>query len=464
MRRVLLVALLLLAFPATASARELWVDPGRGFDGAAGTRAAPVRSVAEAWRRIPARRNLSAPVSVQLRAGTYPPSGFPEYFESRWGSLSRAPITFRSADGRGRASLPGMNVYDVRGLVLDGVALRSTGDVFHCELCVGVKIVGSRLLGSRASSHENIKANQSRNMIVRDSLISGAEQNALDFVAVQRVRLRGNTFQQADDWCVYTKGGSSDVVVTDNVFRDCGTGGYLAGQGSGLQYMVAPFLHYEAVGVKVARNTFRDIAGAAFGVNGAFNALFVDNVAHRVGRTSHLFEAREGGRTCDPGEDGVRCQPLLDAGAWGTADQSSDGISIPNRHVYVWANVFDNPADAPSRWQHLEVSGQVPTPGNVPAPTRGDTDLRLRANVIDNGPRDHPLGLGDDDCPPSSSCDPARVRAVNRINSVRVGVREAGGGRLRAEVPGGMARPRVPVPKWGDRPAGEPALWTSWPF
>ena len=180
-------------------------------------------------------------------------------------------------------------------------------------------------------------------MRVEDSLISGAEQNALDFVGVRSVRLRRNVFENAEDWCVYTKGGSSDVVVTDNVFRGCGTGGYLAGQGSGLQYMVAPFFHYEAVGVTVARNTFRDIVGAAFGVNGAYNALFVDNVAYRTGARSHLVEASAGGRTCDPGEDAVRCQPLVDAGAWGTAEQG-DGIEIPNRHVYLVRNVFAKPA------------------------------------------------------------------------------------------------------------------------
>jgi len=104
-----------------------------------------------------------------------------------------------------------MNLYDVRGLTLDGVTLHSTGDVFHCERCDGVSILRSRLLGSRASTHENIKVNQSRNIRVTDSLISGAEQNALDFVAVRGVRLRRNIFERAEDWCVYTKGGSSNV-------------------------------------------------------------------------------------------------------------------------------------------------------------------------------------------------------------------------------------------------------------
>ena len=55
-----------------------------------------------------------------------------------------------------------------------------------------------------------------------------------------------------------------NVPLTDNVFRDCGTGGCSPGQGTGLQYMVAPFSNNEAVGTTVRRNTFRNIHGAAF--------------------------------------------------------------------------------------------------------------------------------------------------------------------------------------------------------
>ena len=126
-------------------------------------------------------------------------------------------------------------------------------------------------------------------------------------------------------------------------------------------------------------------------------------------------------------------------------------------------NVFANPADSPSRWQHLEVTGRIANPGNVPPPARGDTDLRFLGNVIDNGPRSHPLGIGEDDCPPASTCAPSRVRANNRINAVRVGVQEAGGGRLRAVVPGGVPQASEPPPRWSDRPADEPAGWPVWP-
>lgn len=64
-------------------------------------------------------------------------------------------------------------------------------------------------------------------------------------------------------------------------FPDCETGGYLAERGSGLQYMVAPLFHCEAVVTTVRRNNFCNTHTASFGVNGAYNALSVDNVAYR---------------------------------------------------------------------------------------------------------------------------------------------------------------------------------------
>jgi hypothetical protein len=36
---------------------DLWVDPALGDDGAAGTRAAPLRSLNEAWNRVPDARS-----------------------------------------------------------------------------------------------------------------------------------------------------------------------------------------------------------------------------------------------------------------------------------------------------------------------------------------------------------------------------------------------------------------------
>ncbi len=55
-------------------------------------------------------------------------------------------------------------------------------------------------------------------------MISGADDNAIDFVAVQYARITGNTIERANDWCAYVKGGSAFVLVARNRIRDCGTG------------------------------------------------------------------------------------------------------------------------------------------------------------------------------------------------------------------------------------------------
>ena len=68
------------------------------------------------------------------------------------------------------------------------------------------------------------KANQSHDLTVVDSYIHGTYENAIDFVAVQRATIERNILAEADDWCAYVKGGSTQITVRGNEIRDCGTG------------------------------------------------------------------------------------------------------------------------------------------------------------------------------------------------------------------------------------------------
>lgn len=107
-RRVVLAAAGLLpaydiGSPAVA---DMWVDPVAGDDAAAGaTRAAALRTLAEAWRRVPARTPLVHGVRINLVAGVYAAADVPGYWESRHGSFT-APVILRAADGAGSARLP----------------------------------------------------------------------------------------------------------------------------------------------------------------------------------------------------------------------------------------------------------------------------------------------------------------------------------------------------------------------
>ena len=60
--------------------------------------------------------------------------------------------------------------------------------------------------GSRTGVQETIKVNQVKGMYIEDSNITGANDNAIDFVAVQYGHICRNKIWNAD-WCVYAKGG-----------------------------------------------------------------------------------------------------------------------------------------------------------------------------------------------------------------------------------------------------------------
>lgn len=161
-------------------------------------------------------------------------------------------------------------------------------------------------------AHDLVKVNQCQYMYIEDCDISGADDNAVDFVAVQYGHVHGNRIHNAQDWCMYTKGGfegsevwwypmgetthasdvgtvgdcnkhhrsnctwcdvwanwavrccvlwsfvapaggSAYISVSENEFFDCGTGGFTAGQGTGLEFMVAPWLHYSAYAITVTQ-------------------------------------------------------------------------------------------------------------------------------------------------------------------------------------------------------------------
>jgi hypothetical protein len=197
---------------------DLWVDPVNGSDGNSGaTRAAALRTVTAAWTLIPLGVPLATTgVRIMLVAGTYAPADTPNFWESRYGTF-QFPIVIESSDGVGSASLPSMNVFDVRFLYLIGLEIRATGgDVLHCERCDHLLVRQTRVLGAPPASmtvQETLKVNQSQNVFIEDSDVSGAFDNAIDFVAVQGGHVQGNRIHDAADWCIYLKGGSAYLRV-----------------------------------------------------------------------------------------------------------------------------------------------------------------------------------------------------------------------------------------------------------
>jgi hypothetical protein len=233
-----------------------------------------------------------------------------------------------------------------------------------------------------------VKVNQSQHVAITNNVISGADDNAIDFVAVQYARVTGNTIENAGDWCAYAKGGSAFVLVARNRIRHCGTGGFTAGQGTGLQFMTAPFIRYEAYGIEVLDNQISDTEGAGVGVNGGYDVVVARNRMWNVGARSHWIEIGFGSRSCDgqPGDDGrERCAQNLDAGGWGTTrvDDGTNYVRIPDRHVWVLGNVIDNPrAQGDQLFSIAEPFSGADQDGSGLGDVRADDDLHIAGNLI----------------------------------------------------------------------------------
>lgn len=385
------------ARPASAlQALSIYVNPSRGSDNAPGTRARPLKTLTAAWNRIPAGQPLDRPIRIVLAPGRYTPRITPNYWEDRQGTAA-APILITSASRRRRAVLPAANLYEVAHLTFARVAFRDRFDLFHCERCSSVSITRSSLVGSPDRLHENIKVNQSQDFRLTRSRISGAGDNAVDLVAVQGGLIAANRIANAGDWCVYAKGGSADVRITGNVISDCGTGGVTAGQGTGLQFMSEPFIHYEAYRVEITDNDISGVEGAAVGVNGGYQILIAGNRAWDVGSRSHWVEITYGLRSCDgqPGDEGrERCAELLAAGAWGTTrvDDGTNAVWIPNRHVAILGNVIANPRRRGDQlFSVADPYSGASQQGSGLGAVRADDDLEIAGNVIAG--RGLPTGL-----------------------------------------------------------------------
>ncbi len=480
MKRILWLSVLLLwgVYPAAAQApqpydigapalREIWVDGVNGSDDNSGeSRDNALATVSAAWARIP-QTLTDTGYHIRLLPGQYPPAALPNYWESRHGSFER-PIIIEAVEGRDSVTLAAVNIFDVRYLYFVNVSFASENDPFHCEACQYLLLRGVRVVGSAPDTYEvqeAVKINQSQHIYIEASDISGAWDNAVDFVAVQYGHVLNNRIHNAGDWCIYAKGGSAYLRLENNEIYNCGTGGFTAGQGTGFQFMTEPWIQYEAYDIRFVNNVVHDTEGAGAGVMGGYNILIADNIFYRVGARSHVLEFAFGMRSCDgtPGDPGrERCDQYREAGGWGDS-LAADGenyVRIPNRHVFVYNNVIYNPSGAQSAYQHFFIPAPYgEQPGtNVPAPALADDDLQIRGNLIWNGAADMPLGVeANPDVPAgcqadNPACNVAQLRADNAINQAEPALADPANGDF-ALLPG-AAVPALPIPEFAQPSPG----------
>lgn len=414
--------------------RDLYVDPVKGSDQASGlTSQTAFRTLQRAWSEIPAGTLSETGYRIRLLSGSHDGA----YLETRKGTRDFPIVLAPAPDAAGvlvgaTGGIGGLTVFDSSYVYLEGFKIAvADGDAFHCERCDHLLLRGMDISSQRLiSQNEAVKINQSTNVFIEDSHIHGAGDNAIDMVAVQNGHVARNQIRDANDWCMYTKGGSANLRIEANEIFDCGTGGFTAGQGTGFQFMVSPWLHYEAYDIKFVNNIVHDTEGAGLGVNGGYNILFAYNTLFRVGKRSHGLEFVFGGRSCDgqAGDPGREpCATYLAAGGWGTTavNDGTNFVRIPNRNVWAFNNLLSNPPDLASAWQHMMVPGPYEGPSqegsNVPSPATADQGLRVVSNVFWNGPETLPIGIEEPDqgCQgDNAGCNATQLLAENAFNKL----------------------------------------------
>ena len=428
------------------------------------SRTQALKTLSAAWGKIPGGATLtSTGYRIQLVSGTYAAydqanANVPGQLDNRFGSYS-FPIIIQSADGQGKAMLPGLEIIHCQYIYFINLNTRgasSGGDGFHISSCSYVLIRGCDINGNN-QTQEVLKGNQCQHVYVEDSQIYGPTDNVgLDFVAVQYGHICRNRIHDASDWCMYLKGGSAYFRIDGNELYNAGNGGFSAGQATGFEYMVNPWLHYEAYDIKFVNNIVHDTDGAGMGVNGGYNILLAYNTLYRVGKNSHAAEIVFGGRGCG-GESShlAAAKANHDAGGWGRAVAEESQYYIPNKNIFIFNNIVYNPPPYQSQWNHFASRGDTTPPSgtNAPNPCKGDDNLRVQGNFIWNGPADLSLGIGATD---EARLDPATVRAQNSINKAQPQLINPAAGDYRPTAGGnvfGITTYAIPDFSWSDAPS-----------
>jgi len=421
---------------------EVYVDPVNGSDNNSGsTSSNAFKSLTQAWNEIPQGRNLSTGVRINILPGTIPESRIPNYLESRYGTYA-APIIIRASEGAGTVTLGGdLNVFDTKYFYLIDLKISPGGDTFHCEQCDHILIRGGEYDGGNKVAHETIKINQSQYVYIESTSIHGADDNAIDFVGVQYGHIINSKIYNAQDWCAYVKGGSAYIRVEGNEIYSCGTGGFTAGQGTGLEFMTSPWIHYEAYDIKIVNNLIRNTEGAGIGINGGYNILAAFNTLYKVGSRSHTFEVVYGFRSCDGNVSS--CQSKINSGGWGTSSTGTEGEPIGNKNIFVYNNLIYNPSDFQSPSQVFAIYGpRAPNSGtNLSSPQRTDLNLSIKGNVIYNNPGVSTLGIEgtDQGCQPDNqSCSATQISSDNKINIFEPELKNAATGDFRPTANGNL--------------------------
>lgn len=480
----------------TPTLTDLYVSP-TGNDSHSGSATEPLQTLTEAWYRAVDFRTTG--YRINLLPGTYPCEPLPENVDNCINFLSdrtatyQHPLMIRAANGAGTVTLRGgLNIARVAYLYLLDLTMiggpaplpinSSGNNLVHIEqgehiLLRNVTLRGPDCIEDICNNlQEILKINQSQYVYIENSALSGTKQTILDFVSVQHGHILDTRLFHSGGRCMYLKGGSAYFLIARNRLSDCRESGLQTGESTNFIYMRTPWLHYESYDIKMINNIVHDIYGSGVTVAGSYNVLVAYNSLYRIGLDNGaasygILSLLHGGRACVPDDiiPATRCQELLDAGGWGTATSGAAGEWIPNRNVFIYNNIFYNPAGSSTRYSPFTINGSLSPPShtrNIPTPSTTDDNLVIRGNIVWNMPLE-PAGLiGDNNgsgnigCQPSNlTCNESQLMADNHINAFEPALINPSGGDFRPISAGSVISATtfaIPDFTWSNAPTTPP--------
>ena len=368
------------------------------------------------------------------------------YLDEKTGTYNY-PIIIESVDGALSAHIySALDFRAVSYVYLSGldfvtdVSSDGGGNTVHFADADHILIKNCRINGSDGSTRkaqETLKVNQVKYIYTEDCDISGAFWFALDYVGVQYGHIQGCHIHDASVDCLLLKGGTAQIRVEDNIIYNAERFGFSAGQGAGFDFMVVPWLHYEAYDLKFFNNIVYNTYYAGIAVLGGYNILIAHNTLYKIGidktgdRTLLTFNL--GQRGCDGAENDT-CNTHHSLGGWSPGLWSTPSIAygteldcIPNRNVYVYNNIFYNPGADSTIGGHLEIrapyDGSDQSSGflascNIPGPALSDDNVQIKGNLIWNGSAGKWFGIDENSGGQNSNptCNLAQLQRDNYVN------------------------------------------------
>ncbi|MDB4884186.1 MAG: lipoprotein [Gemmatimonadetes bacterium] len=281
-----------------ACARSVHVATN-GKDGAPGTSAAPLATIARATSAA------RAGDCVLVHAGTYVERSTIEFRED---GTAGAPIVVRSVDGRGAAVIDaGANrsgptvLVQHDHVIIDGFEFRNTPidtneQVVHFDGLGKGKGVGSVLRNCKLTGgFDHLKINRtSQGVTVEHNELYGKFGHIpVSLTSAPGLVFRGNfghDWSTGDDGAIQVKGGSHDVVFEKNWFQDIASAAGTIAMGDGCDSTcdIDPE-HYAAVRIRATDNVMVRV-GRAFDVQGCRDCAVVANTVVDSGQHNVIFK------------------------------------------------------------------------------------------------------------------------------------------------------------------------------